>query len=160
MAFWKENYMKKRATAIFSAIALIAILATAASTQAQSGMTMRITVPFDFAVGNETFASGDYLVDVESNPDLLKIQSKTGNATAFLSGVVIKQAWGDHPAELVFNRYGERYFLNRIWLGSVGHQLAKSKLERRVIEEDSDYAGHARVESVTVRPDSGRQPSF
>jgi len=144
--------MKKRATAIFSAIALIAILATAASTQAQSGTGMRITVPFDFVIGNQTYASGDYLVNTEGNPDLIKVQSKAGNASAFVSGVLIRQAWGDHPAELVFNRYGERYFLSKIWLGSLGHQLSKSKLERRIIEEESDYAGQARAESVTVRP--------
>ena len=144
--------MKKRLTAIFSAMALIAILATAASTQAQSGFTIRLTVPFDFVIGNETYSSGDYLVSTGNNPDLIKVQSKAGNGTAFVTGVALRPAWGEHQAELVFNRYGERYFLNTIWLGSEGHQLAKSKLERKLIDEESDYASHARVESVTVTP--------
>ena len=144
--------MKKRLTAIFSAMALIAILATAASTQAQSGFTISITVPFDFVIGNETYSSGDYIVSTGSNPDLVKVQSKAGNGTAFVIGVTLRPAWGEHQPELVFNRYGERYFLNTIWLGFEGHRLAKSKLERKLIEEESDYAGQARVETVSVTP--------
>jgi hypothetical protein len=146
------EYMNNRVTAIFSALALIAILATAASTQAQSGFSMRITVPFDFVIGDRTYSAGRYLVGVGSNPDLIEVQSRDGNQTAYVSGILIKPAWGDHQAQLVFNRYGDHYFLSKIWLGSEGHQLAKSKFERKLLQETQEDDSQARVETVTIAP--------
>jgi hypothetical protein len=148
------EYMNKRVTAIFSALALIAILATAASTQAQSGFRMRITVPFDFVIGDKTYSSGPYIVEAGSNPELLRVRSTDFRETTFVgAGVLIRPSWGQDQAKLVFNRYGDRYFLNTIWLGSEGHQLLKSKLERELIKELSDDAAKAEVETVTGTPD-------
>ena len=146
--------MKKRATAIFSAMALIAILATAASTPAQSNYGMRITVPFDFTIGDKTYPSGSYTVGVSSNNlDLIRLQATETSKTAFVTSTIpLKTAGDDHQPELVFNRYGDRYFLHRVWLGAQGHQLPKSKLEREFIEDRSEGAGELKVETVIVTP--------
>ena len=58
--------MKKRTTATLSAMALIAILATASSTSAQSNYGIRITVPFDFTIGEKSYPAGQYTVGVSS----------------------------------------------------------------------------------------------
>jgi hypothetical protein len=39
-----------------------------------------------------------------------------------------------HVGKLVFNRYGEQYFLSKIWapFSDTGRELTKSRLEREV----------------------------
>src|SRR5262245_1562591 len=134
-------------------MALIAILATAASTPAQSNYGIRITVTFDFSIGDKTYPSGRYTVGVSSNLDLIRVRAAEGNKTAFVTSTIpINTAAEEHQPQLEFNRYGDRYFLNRVWLGERGHQLAKSKLERQLIEDRSEDAGDLQVETVIVTP--------
>jgi len=145
--------MKKRATAIFSVMALIAILATAASTPAQSNYGMQITVPFDFTIGDKTYPSGPYTVDASSNLDLIRVRATDTNKTAFVTSTIpIKTAGDEHQPQLEFSRYGDRYFLHKVWLGDQGHQLPKSKLERELIQDRSEGAGQMEVETVIVTP--------
>ena len=146
--------MKKRATAIFSALAVTAILATAASTPAQSNYGMRITVPFDFAIGDKTYPSGSYAVGVSpNNLDLIRVRATDNNTTAFVTSTVpLEAAGGEHQSQLEFNRYGDRYFLHKIWLGAQGHKLPKSKLERALIEDRSEGAGGPEIETAIVTP--------
>jgi hypothetical protein len=131
-------------------MALIAILATAASTSAQSGYGIRISVPFDFAVGDKTYSPGGYTVAVTSNLNLLELRSRDGRKTAFVTSTIpIRPAGDQYKAQLEFHRYGDRYFLYKVWLGAEGHQLPKSKLERDLIEDRSEGAGHAETVIVT-----------
>jgi len=145
--------MKKRVTAIFSAMALIAIFATAASTYAQSNYRMSITVPFDFKIGDKTYSSGRYTVGVSGNPDLIQLQSRDGYNNAFVTSTVPIRTGGDeHQAQLEFSRYGDRYFLHKIWLGSEGRELPKSRLERKILEDRSEDVGQLEVDTVIVTP--------
>src|SRR5262245_30313071 len=146
--------MKKRATAIFSAIALIAIMATAASTSAQSNYGIRITVPFDFTIGDKTYPSGRYTVGVSSsNLDLIRVHATDSYKTAFVTSTIpINAAGDDHQPQLEFNRYGDRYFLHKVWLGDRGHQLPRSKSERELIEDRSEGTRELELETVIVTP--------
>jgi len=145
------NIMKTRATAIFSALTLIAILATAASTLAQSNYRMKIAVPFDFAIGDKSYSSGRYTVGLSSNLTLIRVQSEDENKTAFITSTVPLKTQGEHQAQLEFTRYGDRYFLHRVWLGSEGHQLPKSKLERELVENSED-GEQLQAETVIITP--------
>jgi len=142
--------MKKRATAIFSTLAVIAILVTAASAPAQSGYKLRVHVPFDFAVGNRTCSAGWYSVGTSSSLELIKVQSADGKNTALVTSTVpIRPNGLVERAQLEFKRYGDRYFLHKIWLGSAGRVLPKGRLERELIEGRSE-AALLRVETVIV----------
>ena len=151
--------MKKRTTATLSAMALIAILATASSTSAQSNYGIRITVPFDFTIGEKSYPAGQYTVGVSSSLDLIRVRSTDDKRTAFVTSTIgTGTAVDEHRSQLEFNRYGDRYFLHAVWLGPLGRQLPKDKIERELIRDlihdRSESAGALEIETFIVTPNS------
>jgi hypothetical protein len=116
----------------FAAIALVVLAGafTAGTLQAQSH-EVRANVPFDFAVGNKQLPAGHYTffsepnntVVIRNNDYQVTILSRTED-TGHISGYV---------SHLVFNKYGDHYFLREISCPSiaVNVQIAPSKLEKQ-----------------------------
>jgi hypothetical protein len=110
-------------------------LALAAAGYAQSAQPLQVNVPFDFVAGSRTLTAGQYTV----------WQPVTGTV-AFRSfqgapGVIIFTNRVESPgrqgsAQLVFHRYGDRYFLSEVWGtdSSVGSQLRKTVQERELAQ--------------------------
>ncbi len=116
---------------------------------AQTGFG-RVTVPFDFTVGTQLLAAGDYRVTI--NGVQLKLRRTDGSAVATVH--TVNTGGGpdqDVSARLVFNRYGDRHFLSQVWLGetNMGHQLFASAAE---VE-----AARSTRQSGTVTVAMGRQ---
>ena len=95
---------------------------------AQTG-AVRVTVPFDFTVGKQTLAAGDYRVTI-NGPAMLRVArinspDVTGVMTDSIRGVE------NVSPRLIFHRYGDRYFLSEVWVGelNLGHQLFASGAE-------------------------------
>ena len=99
---------------------------------AQSG-TFRITVPFDFAVESQPFAAGEYYV--ASNADgLVHISSADGRVNRAMLAYPVYPKDRGVRAGLVFRRYGDHYFLSRVWSGGdVGNELPRSRGEREAL---------------------------
>lgn len=59
-------------------------------------------------------------------------------------------------ARLVFNRYGEEYFLSQVWTdgGQLGRELPKSKRERSLEKVLAQHA--SKPERVVISPTGGR----
>jgi hypothetical protein len=96
---------------------------------AQTG-AIRVTVPFDFTVGKQTLAAGDYRVAISGS--LLQVARIDGPGVAIVS----TNNTGGGPnqnlsARLVFHCYGNRHFLSAAWIGEVnmGHELFASSAE-------------------------------
>jgi hypothetical protein len=124
------------------------ITAGASSLQAQIPKQIQIEVPFDFTVGQKSYQAGEYLVD-QAMPSLLKLRNTSTNAAAFvLTNSVIEPGHKKSTPRLVFNRYGDKYFLSQVWPGSnsIGHQLSKSAAER---EQMAKIASPSMVEVAT-----------
>ncbi len=125
--------MKK--TIISLAIAAIFGVASLATTLAAPVSTIRIRaeIPFDFMVGNKRLPKGEYLIESVGDSGTLTIRhAKRGKAVTFNT---IRHKPTDSPkSKLVFNRYGDQYFLARIWDGSSETvlKLNKSKAEKRI----------------------------
>ncbi len=125
--------MKK--TIISLAIAAIFGVASLATTLAAPVSTVRIRaeIPFDFMVGNKRLPKGEYLIESVGDSGTLTIRhAKRGKAVTFNT---IRHKPTDSPkSKLVFNRYGDQYFLARIWDGSSETvlKLNKSKAEKRI----------------------------
>ena len=124
--------MKNRALNIFAVPALAALLATP-MVFAQDEY-LKANIPFDFVVSNRTLPAGTYTV-----------QCKGGSHSVILRGVDVKAALiaitqstsaAKLPREgmLIFNRYGNSYFLAEVWRpgNPNGNALPKSKTEREV----------------------------
>ena len=123
--------MYKHLNQVLTALTLVAWLMVPA-TQAQSIM-LKANIPFDFVVGEKRLPSGEYHVK-SLNPVLTQIESKDARSTAIALTTGMQAAKISDVGKLVFNCYGDYYFLSRIWAPSsdVGRQLPKSRLEREV----------------------------
>ena len=119
--------MKRQA---FSLISLLSLLLVAGSAIAQT-IHVRADVPFNFAVGDKSFPAGTY--DVGSidnvNTKILRLQARDGNSSMMVGSNAAENLKPANKTKLVFNRYGNRYFLSQIWVAGErrGHQLPKSR---------------------------------
>jgi len=132
--------MKKQTFRIFTMLSLFTMLAVA-SAHAQAAGVIRVNIPFDFIVKDTTLPAGEYTVESTSiEPHdklgpLLVIRSADGRGHAtMVFANPVEASTGQAEAKLVFNRYGNRYFLSQIWTpaNNVGCELIKSSLEREL----------------------------
>ena len=129
--------MYKHLNQVLTALTLVAWLMVPA-THAQSIM-LKADIPFDFLVGDKRLPSGQYHVK-SLNPVLTEIQSKDARSTAIALTTGMQAAKISDVGKLVFNRYGDQYFLSKIWVPSsdTGRQLPKSRFEREVAQRLSN----------------------
>jgi hypothetical protein len=103
------------------------------SLPAQEIMAMHANIPFDFRMGGNLLPSGKYLISASGSVITLREEGGRMLSVSFLtipeSRVAPKAA-----GELVFNRYGNDYFLARVWTpdSKLGRSLPKTKQEKDV----------------------------
>src|SRR5215470_18696555 len=127
--------MKKPIISLIAAVSLgVALLATTLA--APLSVKIRAEIPFDFMVGKKRLPKGEYLIESLNDAGTLTIRNaKRGKAVTFNT---IRHKPTDGPkSKLIFNRYGDQYFLARIWDGSSETvlKLNKSKVEKRIAKE-------------------------
>jgi hypothetical protein len=125
--------MKKPIISLIAAVSFgVALLATTLAAPF-STVRIRAEIPFDFMVGSKRMPKGEYLIESVGDSGTLTIRNaKKGKAVTFNT---IRHKPTDSPkSKLIFNRYGEQYFLARIWDGSSETvlKLNKSKSEKRI----------------------------
>jgi hypothetical protein len=134
--------MKKQLTKAFVMIGLVSLLTLVAATgsaQAQSRINYTANIPFAFTVGNTTLPPGLYTVTEIKTADgagILQIKAKGQDGVFRLTDrVQINKARA--RTVLVFNQYGEQYFLAEMWRRgqSEGHLVRKSNRERAIENE-------------------------
>src|SRR6266481_3377345 len=111
------------ATGLFAAIACSGL-------QAQT-MDMRASIPFDFRVGTTVLPSGEYMIHHRAGGVLSIADMQGKHSTNVLT------VGGDHADRpgaqgiLQFTRYGEDYYLAKVWTSDSGvaRALPKSKRE-------------------------------
>jgi hypothetical protein len=122
---------------IFGFMFVAASLLLSSGAQAQEHR-VRATVPFDFAIGNTTYAAGTY--DISSALSNDKVALVTGEDMPGRM-LIVQACSSPKPAEktvLVFHRTGGEYFLYQIWIAgnSTGRELPRSKAEMRLAHND------------------------
>lgn len=118
--------MKSSRLMISVAFALFVLLTPAL---AQTG-AVRVTVPFQFTVGRQTLAAGDYKVAISGS--LLQVARIGGSgAVSVLTNYTGGGANQDASPRLVFHRYGNHHFLAVAWIGeaNMGHELYAAAAE-------------------------------
>jgi hypothetical protein len=101
---------------------------------AQAGYGLRVEVPFPFTAGNSHFEEGQFLIKEGSTGlSMLLVSSLEGKdgGILFTNGTMLEKASFSKP-RLIFNQYGDHYFLSQIWFGGgdIGCQLRPSKAEK------------------------------
>jgi hypothetical protein len=107
----------------------VALLA-AASVFAQGSQRLTVQVPFGFHVGASVLPAGDYTVD-KATPAVLRIRSDDSKASAMILTNSVQKLDAPSQGKLIFNRYGDEYFLCQVWApgNNIGSELRKTKRE-------------------------------
>ena len=94
---------------------------------------LRFTVPFTFAAGLKTLPAGTYtLSPVPLDHGVLFIRGTGGGA--FVSSPEAEDAGTESP-RLVFNRYGDHYFLRSVHASDRSYALPETRQEREASTE-------------------------
>jgi hypothetical protein len=138
--------MKRQA---FSLVSLLTLLLVAGSAIAQT-VHVRGNIPFNFAVGSKTFPAGTYDIGSVDSLDgkTLLVQATDGNASLMVNSNAAENLKPADKTMLVFNQYGNRYFLSEIWVNGAtrGHQLPKTSREKETARDMAQNLTRERIE--------------
>ena len=142
--------MKNRVASTLALVGLFTVLA-ASSAQGQVPAKMIVSVPFDFTAGKATLKAGKYSIK-HSNGAALSIRSLDGTSTVLVSAPLTLSSQSVKGGErLVFNRYGDRYFLSQVWLSvDTGRQVYPSEQEKKTAHQFELANRNAKPERVEI----------
>lgn len=106
--------MKNKSLQILSLV-IMAMILTAVSANAQT--SYQADIPFDFMIGNKTFASGEYQVTLKTPTQLSSVLTVKNVKTRATKEVPLLKSGAisdDGKTILVFNRIGDQFVLNQI----------------------------------------------
>lgn len=138
---------------IVMAIGSLLALSLVATAQAQMpGIPIRASIPFDFMVRGRSFSAGDYWIErVSDDPSGLVLRNiHNKHEHIVFETESLERSREPRHNVLVFNRYGDEYFLSEIVTAGEqdGRELAPSHAERALRREMAK--NQAEPESVTV----------
>jgi hypothetical protein len=123
----------KRQFLVSIAIAVFAITFTT-NADAQTARTVRANVKFDFQIGDRVYPPGTYWIESISrqSDNILKIRSVGEVNEQQIITVNHSIARERQTPKLVFEKYGETYFLTQIFLesGDWGYSIRPSRGQR------------------------------
>lgn len=124
--------MKMRILGSF-AIAGLLLTLVVAPVGARGAGRIVVNVPFDFTVGDKTLPAGEYFIvrNTQLSAEGLMIRSTDGRHGAFVLTKSVQAEDRQGASQLVFNRYGDHYFLSRVWASGQnnGRELFTSRAE-------------------------------
>ena len=123
--------MKRHFVVALTLVALALLTVTTSFAQDK----MRAAVPFAFQVGKATLPPGTYTVSkIAARSIVIRNRRQAGQA-ALINYRDVEKGKPQSP-KLIFQKYGQRYFLAEVWNGgTTGMQLPESKWMK-------EYAGH------------------
>lgn len=122
----------------FTSIALLTLATVCAGGRLQAQThEVRADVPFNFIVGSQQLPAGRYQLRSEGESTIL-IQNRD-RAIAVLSLSLCSAGESATGSSLVFNKYGDRYFLSEIHspIAVLNLEIPRSKLEKRAQTEQA-----------------------
>ena len=143
--------ISRRALSTFS---ILVLFATGICNGAASGRAASVGfhIPFDFVIAGKTLPAGEYVVERSTQHSAagLSIRSVGRNSGVYVLTANVESNERPEDSKLVFNRYGDRYFLSEFWTAgqASGRKLIKSGEERAFEREAA--RGAARPERVAV----------
>lgn len=121
---------------MYPKFAVLAVSALLAAVGGQAQDMLQAKIPFDFRVGKALLPAGDYTISKTGAPStiLVKPVNHKGSGAIVLTGAVGGGNKRVSEGKLVFNRYGDNYFLNQVWRPGIdtGYQLMPTRTEREM----------------------------
>lgn len=127
--------MKKTVTTIIAAVGLCLTMAVA-SVSAQTPTGAEVNIPFDFSAGKASLKAGTYVI-IRKSDSMLQIRQANEKKTILVNAPLTIGSRDYRAGErLVFNRYGDEYFLTQVWFtADQGKQLLPSSAETSAARE-------------------------
>jgi len=111
----------------------VGLLAAVACSGLQAQTRLEAKIPFDFRMGKATFPAGDYVFHY--SPSLLVVHQEQGDRTTAMSLTLpVSRIKAPATGIVEFNRYGDAYFLAKIWTPDSpdGGALPKTSREKEL----------------------------
>ena len=142
--------MKNQLLKGFTTFGLFLILIVG-SVHAQTGSKVEVNIPFDFTAGRTSLRAGSYSVKQISENKLL-VRSRDGKKSVLLLARQAEHVGTQKPARIIFNRYGDRYFLSQTFFSEAdpGCAVDPSRAERDLAREYGLAKSNAKSEQVEV----------
>ena len=127
-----------------SLVASALAIGSLASTQFASAQSPRpladVNIPFAFQTPTQTLPAGKYRVILESNHMVL-LRGSGSSAGFVLTHGAIRSHAAAHGT-MVFNRYGDKYYLRQIWNAGdpAGLECSKSRAEKETVQAENVQA--------------------
>ena len=128
--------MKTRIVQVATLLTLLLLSAILVGAQTTSNRTLlRANIPFAFVAGGVHLPAGEYRVYHPGNPYVVVIENNKGTARAMTYVHPSSMAADQTSTKLLFNKYGEQYFLAQVWTerNQEVHQCFKCRLEKAVM---------------------------
>ena len=131
--------MKSQTYRSFSVFLLLTLVWAVPLTYAQTPSRLRASIPFNFVVGSQALPAGEYSLKPISQVAVL-VQSEDSRSSAIVLTMAVQANKTQEIGKLVFNRYGDQYFLSQIWTpaASTGREMLKSRMEREIAKNMSN----------------------
>jgi hypothetical protein len=125
----------------------LAFLAATQTVRAQEPVL--VNIPFEFTAGRMALPAGEYRIQKPAvHSTMLLIQRTDQSAAAIVPSIAAQENAPQTQSKLVFHRYGNRYFLSKVWIAgySQGRELPQSNNEK----EQALAASNETRDQVTI----------
>ncbi len=135
--------MNKRLLSLALLCAVVCLASASALAVPAFGFRIQAKIPFDFQIGSKKFPKGEYTIESVTPTGLMRISNAKGKKAINFSAIQDKQN-KKMKSRLSFRRYGEQYFLRKVWDGQdTIFELQRSSAEKKVAKalkgnEDAD----------------------
>jgi hypothetical protein len=124
----------KRGIRVPAVLGLLFLTATVGISASGQETNIKVEIPFNFIVAGRTLPAGEYTVGKAPRPGRLLIQSIDGRRSIVAFATLTQSKVDREEAGLVFNQYGEEYFVSQALLrGTSAHTFIVSRRERELV---------------------------
>jgi|GEM_PF-347918 len=132
-------------------------LISAATANAQVDGLIRVHIPFDFIVSEQTLPSGDYIVErgMTIDPNVLLISSADRKTNVYVGAESAYRLKTPADTFLSFDEVDNKYFLREVWRTGqdVGREIPRSREERNLQRSENQL-----TQTIKIHMDAtGRQ---
>src|SRR5258708_20632723 len=107
---------------------------------------LEVNIPFQFHAGNAKLPAGKYLIRMLDNSDLtiMEISSLDGSTSALFQVQDAEANSTPAKSELIFNKYGNRYFLAKLFDEGNANcsQVSKSNYAKKISQATAEAQTH------------------
>jgi hypothetical protein len=140
--------MKHSAKYLSGIVLGLMLVLSAVPGHADDTKKIKVTIPFDFLVGNKQLKAGDYVVQSwgTAGDGALLFKSVDGNARQIVFAVPVETNKTGNHERLVFHRYGGERFAAQVWFmgDEEGYELIPGTRERE------SAANHAAADQLAA----------